>query len=87
MATSLSLLPSPPSSLPLLSPSLSPGVQLRLRSGSTSFKSIPEEPSEEDMVEEVTKEMGDVISGLAEFKTELLQLHAMVKEGKGGKGG
>ena len=27
--------------------------------------------------------MGDVISGLAEFKTELLQLHAMVKEGKG----
>lgn len=74
-------------SLPLLSPSLSPGVQLRLRSGSTSFKSIPEEPSEEDMVEEVTKEMGDVISGLAEFKTELLQLHAMVKEGKGGKGG
>ena len=70
-----------------LAPSFSPGVQLRLRSGSTSFKSIPEEPSEEDTVEEVTKEMGDVISGLAEFKTELLQLHAMVKEGKGGKGG
>ena len=59
-----------------------PGVQLRLRSGHVSFKSIPEEPTEGDKVEEVAKEMGEVISGLAEFKTELLQLHAMVRRGE-----
>lgn len=62
-----------------------PGVQLRLRSGHVSFKSIPEEPTEGDKVEEVAKEMGEVISGLAEFKTELLQLHAMVRRGGGGR--
>ena len=33
-------------------------------------------------MEEVAKEMGEVISGLAEFKTELLQLHAMVRRGE-----
>ena len=33
-------------------------------------------------MEEVAKEMGEVISGLAEFKTELLQLHAMVRSGE-----
>lgn len=49
-----------------------------------SFKSIPEEPTEGDKVEEVAKEMGEVISGLAEFKAELLQLHAMVRKGGGG---
>ena len=66
----------------LLVPPPLPGVQLRLRSGHMSFKSIPEEPTEGDKVEEVAKEMGEVISGLAEFKTELLQLHAMVRRGE-----
>ena len=59
-------------------------MSMRLRSGSLTFKSIPEEPSETAM-DEVFKEMGSVLSGLAEFKTELLQLHAAVRgEGEGG---
>ena len=52
-------------------------MSMRLRSGSHTFKSIPEEPSE-TAIDVVFKEMGTVLSGLAEFKTELLQLHAAV---------
>ena len=55
------------------------GYSVRLRSNSNAFRSIPEEPADTAM-EEVYQEMGTVITGLAEFKTELMQLHALVRE-------
>ena len=66
-------------------PPPAPGVQLRLRSGSMQHRSIPEETPPEGggasagSSDEITQEMTAVVTGLNEFKTELLQLHAMVR--------
>ena len=53
-------------------------VGVRLRSGSMAMKGIPEEAAEETVGEGLTNEIGAVVTGLTEFKAELLQLHAVV---------
>ena len=60
-----------------------------MRSTSMSYRTIPEEPHEPSAMDELSKDMGSVISGLVEFKSELLQLHAMVGAQRlwGGGGG
>ena len=68
------------------------GVQIRVRSGSTSFHSIPEESEFHSMGEGgvaashrmsladsgISHDMDAVVLGLSQFKNELLQLHALV---------
>ena len=68
------------------------GVQIRVRSGSTSFHSIPEESEFHSMGEGgvaashrmsladsgISHDMDAVVVGLSQFKNELLQLHALV---------
>ena len=71
------------------------GVQIRVRSGSTSFHSIPEENEFHSMGEGgmashrmsladsgISQDMDAVLVGLSQFKNELLQLHALVSEGR-----
>ena len=81
-----------------LSLSLLTGVQLRLRSGSNTIRSIPEERELSEVGAlgtggggegvqeggEVYPEVGAVLAGLNEFKSELLQLHALVRWCVGG---
>ena len=67
------------------------GVQIRVRSGSTSFHSIPEESEFHSMGEGgvashrmsladsgISHDVDSVLVGLSQFKNELLQLHALV---------